>query len=147
MRTRPTHLLLAAVAIAALALVAAGCGGGGKKSSAAKPAAPAASGRAVTISEREYKLNPASPSVAKAGVVRFQVTNDGKIPHALEVKGPKGEARLHTLQPGSSGTLTVDLPKPGKYDFYCPIDGHRKLGMRGKVVVAGGGKSKSSATP
>jgi uncharacterized cupredoxin-like copper-binding protein len=146
MRTRPTRLLLPAAALAALALVAAGCGGGGKKSTA-KPAAPAAKGAGVTIRESEYKLTPANPKVAKTGAVSFQVSNNGTISHALEVEGPKGEARLHTLKPGSSGTLTVDLSKPGKYEFYCPIDGHKKLGMKGEVVVAGGGKSKSSAAP
>jgi uncharacterized cupredoxin-like copper-binding protein len=145
MRTMPRRLLLPVVAVAALALVAAGCGGGGgKKSASTTTAAPATKGGAVTISESEYKLTPSNPKVTKTGVAHFNVRNAGTIAHALEVEGPKGEARLHTLQPGSSGTLTVDFSKPGTYEFYCPIDGHRKLGMRGKVVVASGGKSTSS---
>ena len=63
---------------------------------------------------------------------------------SLEVEGPKGEAKVHAIQPGSSATLKVDLSKPGTYRFYCPIDGHRKLGMAGQVIVGGGGKSSSS---
>jgi uncharacterized cupredoxin-like copper-binding protein len=144
MRTRPTRLLIPAAAIAALALVAAGCGGGGSKKSASTPATSGSNAGAVTIRESEYKLNPANPKVAGAGATQFQIQNRGTVTHAFEVVGPKGKTRTKDIQPGSSATLKVDLSKPGTYQFYCPIDGHRKLGMAGQVIVAGGGKSSSS---
>jgi uncharacterized cupredoxin-like copper-binding protein len=143
MGTGPRRLLMSVAAVAVLAVVASGCGGGSKKS-ASKPASSGSKAGAVTIRESEYKLNPANPKVASARAVQFQVQNKGTVPHALEVKGPKGEARTQAIQPGSSTTLKVDLSKPGSYQFYCPIDGHRKLGMAGQVIVAGGGKSSSS---
>ncbi len=37
---------------------------------------------------------------------------------------------------GRTTALTVDL-KPGEYEFYCPVDGHRELGMEGTIVVGG----------
>jgi uncharacterized cupredoxin-like copper-binding protein len=92
-------------------------------------------GQTVKIGETEYKLDPADPSV-KAGTVTFDVSNDGKIDHNLEVEGPTEEQELpQDLAPGDSGKLTVDLSKPGKYEMYCPIDDHKGLGMEGEITV------------
>jgi plastocyanin len=133
-------------ALLGLVLLVAACGGGsgGGKKSGAKQTPSGTKSAAVGIRESEYKLNPTNPKVASASVVLFQVRNDGTVPHAFEVKGPKGEVRTQAIQPGSSATLKADLSKPGSYVFYCPIDGHRKLGMAGQVIVAGGGKSGAS---
>jgi uncharacterized cupredoxin-like copper-binding protein len=30
--------------------------------------------------------------------------------------------------------VTVDL-KPGKYEFYCPVDSHKQAGMTGTLTV------------
>src|SRR4051794_2018930 len=99
MRTAPRRLLIPVAALAALAIVASGCGS--SKKSTSKPASSGAKAGAVTISESEYKLNPANPKVASAGAVRFQLQNKGTVTHAFEVKGPKGEARTKAIQPGS----------------------------------------------
>jgi uncharacterized cupredoxin-like copper-binding protein len=72
----------------------------------------------------------------KAGKVTFNATNDGTITHSLEVEGPGGDQELKSeLQPGQSGTLTVNLTKPGKYEFYCPVDSHKQMGMEGTITV------------
>ncbi|HYX78110.1 MAG TPA: cupredoxin domain-containing protein [Solirubrobacterales bacterium] len=129
-------------AIAALGGIAiAGCGGGGGSSTTAAAGSSttttSAGGGASTVkvSETEYKLDPSDPSV-KAGTVTFDATNDGHVTHSLEVEGPNGDEELKSdLAPGQSGTLTVDLSKPGTYEFYCPIDNHKQLGMEGTVTV------------
>lgn len=90
----------------------------------------------VAVSETEYALDPANPTV-KPGSVTFNVSNDGQIVHTLEVEGPNGEQELETdLQPGQTGTLAVDLSEPGSYEFYCPIADHKEQGMEGKITVA-----------
>jgi uncharacterized cupredoxin-like copper-binding protein len=133
----------AAAGVAAAALIAlAGCGekrvtGTGAETTATAPAGPAAS--TVKISETEFKLDPASPSVPKTGVVEFQVRNDGATEHALEVEGPSGEQKTGAIAPGKSATLKVDLGKAGAYEMYCPIDGHKDKGMKGEIAVARGG--------
>ena len=43
-----------------------------------------------------------------------------------------------------SATLKVELNKPGTYEFYCPIDGHKQQGMKGQIKVAGGGFGSAS---
>jgi uncharacterized cupredoxin-like copper-binding protein len=62
--------------------------------------------------------------------------NDGQTTHSIEVEGPNGEAELEQdLAPGESGELKVDLSEPGTYEFYCPVDDHKGLGMEGEVTV------------
>jgi plastocyanin len=93
------------------------------------------SGESVAISETEYALDPADPSVS-AGTVTFDVSNDGEITHNLEVEGPNGEVELdQDLAAGDSGTLEVDLSEPGTYEMYCPIGDHRDQGMEGEITV------------
>lgn len=88
----------------------------------------------VEIAESEYKLDPADPSTA-AGSVTFNVTNDGQIAHNFEVEGNGVEEEVETIDPGASGTLTIDDLKPGSYEIYCSIEGHRDLGMEGTLTV------------
>jgi uncharacterized cupredoxin-like copper-binding protein len=131
---------LAIAALAALgALAFAGCGGGDDDStSAATNTTTAAQGggaSSVDVSETDFKLNPSDPTV-KAGQVTFNVSNDGQTLHNLEVEGPDGDQELESdLSPGDKGTLTVDLSKPGTYEFYCPVGNHKELGMEGTVTV------------
>jgi uncharacterized cupredoxin-like copper-binding protein len=123
-----------------LALAAAGCGGGGgTKTVSPKPPSPgAASGATVRVTESEFKLDPSNLNVKKSGAITIRVTNDGKIEHSLEVEGNGMEKRIPgTIAPGSTKTLKVTL-KPGKYEWYCPVDGHKAMGMKGEITVAGG---------
>ena len=46
-------------------------------------------------------------------------------------KGVEEETKTVT---GGSADVTVDL-KAGKYEFYCPVDGHRQAGMEGTLTV------------
>ena len=138
---RAIKLSLVSVCAAITALAIAGCGGDDNETTATTGASgtPSAGGQTVNVSETEYQLDPSDPSV-KAGTVSFKATNDGSIDHNLEVEGPNGEQELEQdLAPGQSGTVTVDLSQPGKYEFYCPIDEHRQRGMEGEITVTGGG--------
>jgi uncharacterized cupredoxin-like copper-binding protein len=92
-------------------------------------------GESVQVSLKDYSIDPADPSV-EAGTVTFDVSNDGEVTHTIEVEGPDDEAELEPeLAPGDSGTLEVDLSKPGTYEWYCPIGNHRELGMEGEITV------------
>ncbi|RNJ41856.1 MULTISPECIES: cupredoxin domain-containing protein [Mesorhizobium] len=98
----------------------------------------------------------ASPGAVKAGEVTFKVINDSKdtvhemivmylaepgkpLPY-LEAEnrvdedksGDKGE--VSELDPGKSGTLTVDL-KAGKYLLICNVPGHYGAGMWAEFTV------------
>jgi plastocyanin len=123
------------------ALVLAACGGGG---SSTAPGGTA--GRTIQISEKEFSLSPSTVSIAKTGTYEFQVTNNGAVPHALEIEGNGVEEKTANIAPGSAMTLRVTLSKTGSYDMYCPIDGHRAQGMKGSVTVGGGSGSGQGTT-
>ena len=138
---------LAPIGLVVVAL--AGCGGsqGGTTQQAASGGG---SGKTVQIKETEFKLAPAKVTIAAPGTVTFEATNAGTIDHALELEGNGVEQKIGTISPGSSGKLTVTLSKKGTYELYCPIDGHRAMGMQATVVVggaaAGGGTTTTGTT-
>ena len=71
------------------------------------------------MSLTDFKIHPPNPRI-KAGKVSFKVKNDGGTVHNLEVEGPAGEAIVPSnLNPGQTGTLNVDLSKPGKYEWFA----------------------------
>ena len=109
----------------------------GTTTEGAAPSGPVAA--TVRVVETDFELTPANPNVSETGVVEFKITNRGQVTHALEVEGPEGERETDPIAPGKSATLKVDLGERGRYEWYCPIGNHRERGMRGEVVVAGGG--------
>jgi uncharacterized cupredoxin-like copper-binding protein len=70
---------------------------------------------------------------AKSGNVTIDFSNSSGIPHAVAVTGNGVNKSGSTITSGSN-TLAVNL-KPGKYTFYCPVDGHRQAGMQGTLTV------------
>jgi uncharacterized cupredoxin-like copper-binding protein len=127
-------------------LAAAGCGGddedsnssssggGAEATQADTGSAPAESGGAGTkVSLTEFKITP-KDGTATAGKVSFDVSNDGQVPHALEIEGNGVEEETDILQGGDKATLEVDL-KAGEYEWYCPVGNHRQQGMEGKLTV------------
>jgi plastocyanin len=140
-----------------LAGASAGCGGssGSNASSDSTGAASTTSGsggsviKTVTVHETEYKLNPSNISLTKPGTYVFKGVNDGTTAHALAVEGNGLDQDGMDISPGSSGTLKVTLSKAGTYEIYCPVDGHKDLGMKGTITVGGassGGTSTEDTT-
>ena len=90
--------------------------------------------QSVSVSEVDYKIRLPETTL-KAGKYSFEVQNQGKVPHNLVIKGTGVDEATSDLAPGVSESLTVEL-KPGSYEFYCSIPGHKQLGMDQKVTVS-----------
>jgi plastocyanin len=130
----------------ALGLAACGGGGGGSPEASTTTTTTAAAAQTLKVSETEYKLTPAPLTIPKAGTYTIEATNDGQADHALNIEGNGlEEKRSDTISPGQSTSITVDL-KAGTYRMYCPIDGHQKLGMVGKVIVGGSASDTTTDT-
>ncbi|MFI6600186.1 hypothetical protein ACIBHX_28415 [Nonomuraea sp. NPDC050536] len=62
------------------------------------------------------------------GSVTFTIRNAGTVVHGFAIAGRGVSARSSFLRPGGSTTLTVRLHR-GRYAVWCPVDGHRFMGM------------------
>jgi len=80
------------------------------------------------------KFNKTSLS-AKAGKVTIVMTNTSSVPHAVEVEGGGIEKKGAVVTGGGSVSRVTASLKPGKYEFYCPVDGHKAAGMKGELTV------------
>ena len=129
------------------AFLVAACAGGGKSSSAGGVAGTTSTlgGRQVIATESEYKIQ-LSTTALTPGRTTFVAMNKGKVAHSLEIDGPgvSDKRILGTITPGSSKRITVMLQK-GRYEIYCPVDGHKQLGMDLHVQVGGGAKTSGGA--
>ena len=148
MKRTPVFLL----ATACVALVVAGCGSDKKKSESTQAQTPAQTTTQTTTgtttsggasagetlklaadSSGQLKFDKSSLE-AKAGEVSLVMDNPSSVPHAVAVKGNGLDKDGNTVQQGGVSKVTVAL-KPGKYEFYCPVDGHEQAGMKGTLTV------------
>jgi plastocyanin len=137
-------LCLVPLGIACLALGA--CGSSDKSSSSSGSSSstttkaastPAGGGSKVSLKAEASALKfDKKTATAKAGTVTMTMVNPsgGQAPHAIAVEGNGVDKDGKVVQPGGTSTVSVKL-KPGKYTFYCPVDGHRKAGMQGTLTV------------
>jgi uncharacterized cupredoxin-like copper-binding protein len=127
----------------AIAVPVVGCGGSSDDNSTSNAATPASTtsgggggaGGSVDLTATDFKFDPSDPSV-KSGEVTFNLKNDGQTTHSLEIEDVNGQdVELEgDVSPGQSGTLKANLA-PGTYEFYCPVDSHKEMGMTGEITV------------
>jgi uncharacterized cupredoxin-like copper-binding protein len=141
MKIRSTAAKVALIPLAAMgALALTGSGPAG------------ASTKATTVKAVETDFHIAlSKKAFKPGKYTFVAINKGKTTHALAITGPGlKNADTADISPGQSVKLTVTFKK-GKYDIYCPVPGHKMLGMNENVTVKGTSvntaAAKSTKTP
>jgi uncharacterized cupredoxin-like copper-binding protein len=138
--------------LAATALIAAGCGGSDNNSSDSNAGnssgtqgntsdSTSSGGGGGGASSLKLTADPGgalkfdkTSLSAKAGKVTVVMDNQSSTPHAVEIEGNGVEKKTKTLT-GGTAKVTANL-KPGKYEFYCPVDGHRQAGMEGTLTVS-----------
>ena len=127
---------LTTVCVVAL-LALAGCGGSSNSSSSSS-STPAASGGgggqqlALQADAQQLKFSVKTLS-AKAGKITITMTNPSPLQHDIALKGGVN-AKGEVVGQNGKSTVTVTL-KPGKYTFYCSVDGHEAAGMNGELDV------------
>jgi len=137
--------------VGALAIPVAGCGGdddddgggGGSSSGGGASTQPAETGGGGGGGGQTLKIaaDPGgalkfdkSSLTAKAGKVTIVMDNPSDLPHAVEIEGNGQEFEGETVDKGGVSKASGDL-KPGKYEFYCPVDSHKEAGMEGTLTV------------
>ena len=71
---------------------------------------------------------------APAGTVTITMDNPSDLPHAIELEGDGVEEEGETVEKGGTSTVKAEV-KPGEYEFYCPVPGHKEGGMTGTLTV------------
>jgi uncharacterized cupredoxin-like copper-binding protein len=105
----------------------------GSADTKAAAAVPDSAKGSVEVKLTEYKIE--MPASVSAGATTFKVTNTGEGTHGFEIEGNGIEKALKPrLKKGESGSLQVDL-KPGTYEVYCPVLGHKRRGMSLDLTV------------
>ena len=76
----------------------------------------------------------ASSASATPGKVELRMHNMSSTPHDIAITG-SGVSQIGSIvSNGGVSTVSASL-KPGKYTFYCSVDGHRAAGMVGTLTV------------
>ena len=90
----------------------------------------------IHMNASNFKFTPDNLKFFRPGPVTLAVENISDIEHNFTIKNPKGQVlKSVDLPPKKKTTVTFDLPEPGKYEFYCDIDSHARLGMKGQIQV------------
>jgi mono/diheme cytochrome c family protein len=116
----------------------------GKDTGKLATAVPAA-GAGKPIAAKNGKLEiPADPNgqlayvtkeaTAPAGPLEISSTNEASIPHDIAIEGNGVTGKGATVQDGGVSKFKVTL-KPGEYQYYCTVAGHREGGMEGTLTV------------
>ncbi len=122
---RRSIFLIAALAAVTLFVVA--CGGG------ASGGGGGAGALSVTVTNTEFKFDPATINAKPGQTINLTVVNKGSIRHTWVL--PSQNIKV-TIEPGQTATKTFTAPAAGSYDIVCDEAGHKEAGMVGKLVVA-----------
>jgi plastocyanin len=124
-------------------LLAAGAIGSGIVTSAleeeeheSEPEAVQGDGRTLTLAADpggELRFD-AEALEARAGRVTIRMENPSSVPHNVSIEGRGVDEEGKTVGQGGTSSVTADL-RPGEYDFYCSVAGHREGGMEGTLTV------------
>jgi plastocyanin len=112
--------------------------GGGVPSAASAPPARAHTGAPGNVAIAadpggQLKFDQAR-LVARTGKVSVEFTNDYPVAHNLTIASASGVVGATPTFTGASKRLSVEL-KPGSYQYYCTVAGHRQAGMQGTLTV------------
>lgn len=85
---------------------------------------------ANTVQMRDFAFAPNELQVP-SGATTLKVQNAGSARHTFTMDEPSTDQEVSA---GSNADVSLDLPEPGEYVFYCRF--HRGSGMEGKLVVS-----------
>ena len=126
-----------AVALLVLPVLLTGCGSkkGSTKLVHTDTTSKAPPSATIDLAVADGKLAFDKKSIkVQAGTVELVLTNDSSTPHAIAIKGHGVSVKGKTVSNGGRSVVQATL-KSGIYEFYCPVDGHEKSGMKGQLRV------------
>jgi uncharacterized cupredoxin-like copper-binding protein len=114
--------------------------------------------QALSVAAKEFAFAPAALTAKAGQPVTIILQNTGAVEHDWSIReidisgaattsgdatsghtmgGMGDEPKLHVAAgTGGKGTLTFTPSKPGTYEYYCTVAGHKEAGMVGTLTVA-----------
>jgi plastocyanin len=102
----------------------------------AQPAAKERGGSALRLSADpggELRFDRQSLE-ARAGQITLVMDNPSSVPHNISIEGRGVDQEGDTVGEGGRSTVRAKL-RPGDYNFYCSVPGHRQAGMQGRLIL------------
>ena len=123
-------------AVALLAVMGA-CGGGSDKDKTTaggteKPAGDAPPGPTINVVGKEFSFDPAKLTLKAGGASTIVLKNTGSIEHDFTLEDPGFKL---TVPGNNTREKVLKVDKPGTYQFYCSVAGHKDAGMKGELTV------------
>ena len=121
-----------AVLLGVAVVVISGCGGGSGNSTSTAGSTEAPAGDKIAVLGKEFSYDPPTLTLKAGQPFTIVLKNTGSIEHDITVD----EAKFKLTVPGNNTRekgLKVD--KPGTYEFYCSLPGHKSAGMKGELTV------------
>jgi uncharacterized cupredoxin-like copper-binding protein len=113
--------------------------------------------QALAVAAKEFAFAPAALTTKAGQPVTISLQNTGAVEHDWSIReieisgeatssgdatsghmmgGMGDEPKLHVAAgTGGKGTLTFTPSKPGTYEYYCTVAGHKEAGMVGTLTV------------
>lgn len=114
----------ALAAVPLLAILVAACGGGA--------AATTPAGGTIKLTMSEFKYSSPTIELKADEKATLDLKNAGTVEHDFKLEATGLDV---LVQPGKSGTRTIGALKPGTYEFFCSVPGHKDAGMKGQLIV------------
>jgi uncharacterized cupredoxin-like copper-binding protein len=112
----------------------------------------------ASVVAKEFAFTPAALTVTAGQPITINFQNTGSVDHDFSIReieisgeatssgdassghmmgGMGDQPKLHVAaSAGGKSTLTFTPSKPGTYEFYCTVAGHKEAGMVGTLTVA-----------
>jgi uncharacterized cupredoxin-like copper-binding protein len=113
--------------------------------------------QALSVAAKEFAFMPAALTAKAGQPITISLQNTGAVEHDWSIReieisgeakssgdassghtmgGMGDEPKLHVAAGiGNKGTLTFTPSKPGTYEYYCTVAGHKEAGMVGTLTV------------
>lgn len=137
MPKRTTTWMVPGIGLFVLALLVVACGGGEETD-----AFGGESAMTVDVSLTEFAIDTDTTAYPVGVPVTFNITNDGVLEHnfIIEPLGTEDEplnegAKLESIQPGETATITFTFDENGDFQLGCHIPGHYEAGMVTEISV------------
>ena len=124
--------------LGAAGVVFGACGGGSDNDKttaggAEKPAGEAPPGLTINVVGKEFSFDPAKLTLKAGEASTIILKNTGSIEHDFTVEDLGFKL---TVPGGNTREKVLKIDKPGNYQFYCSVAGHKDAGMKGELTVS-----------